>query len=500
MPQDYKPIRNPEIKYTKLFINNEWINSASGKTFPTINPATLEKIADIEEADQADVDLAVDAAREAFRPGSTWRRLDASQRSMMMMRLADLMERDVAYLASLETVDNGKPFRDALMDVNAAIGFIRGLAHYAPTICGQTVPADGDFFCYTKVQPVGVVGAILPWNFPLVLLCNKLGHGLAAGCTMVIKPAEQTPLTALYTCSLLMEAGFPAGVVNMVPGFGPTAGSAIAHHPHIAKVTFTGSTDVGRLIMKASGESNLKKVTLELGGKSPNIIFADADLDLAVEMAHIGAFVNSGQCCIAGQRVFVHEDIYEEFVSRSLARAQKRRIGDPFDDANEAGPQVDKEQYQKILELMESGVTEGARLLCGGKALTGNGYFIESTIFTDVRDQMRIAKEEIFGPVQMIFKFKTLDEVIERANATAYGLAAGVFTKDLTTAMKCANLIEAGSIWVNTYFQIQAHAPFGGFKQSGIGREFSHEGIKEYCEIKTIYIGGTEGKSGTSLD
>jgi retinal dehydrogenase len=480
--KDVKP------KYTQIFINNQWVNSISGKTFPTINPSTGEKIIDIQEGDKADIDKAVVAARDAFKFGSAWRTMDASKRGEYLLKLAELMERDAEILGALECMDVGKPFKQAVGDMQFGAKFLRYNAGYADKICGKTVPVDGDYFAYTRLEPVGVCGAILPWNFPLALMCWKVGPALAAGCTMVIKPAEQTPLTALHFCSLVLEAKLPPGVINVVPGYGPTAGSTLAHHMDVEKISFTGSTDVGRLIMKASGESNLKKVTLELGGKSPNIIFADADLDYAVEMSHHALFYNMGQCCTAGSRCYVQEEIYDKFVEKAVARAQKRTIGDPFDPKIESGPQIDEEQFKKILSMIEGGKKEGAKMHCGGSRHGDKGYFVQNTVFSDVTDNMTIARDEIFGPVQQIIKFKTVEEVLPRANNTRYGLAASVFTKDLDKAISFANSLQAGTVWVNCYHTVTPQIPFGGYKESGIGREHGDEGIHEYCEVKTVYI------------
>jgi len=491
------PIRNPEIKYTQIFINNEYVNSVSGKTFPVINPSTGEKIVDIQEGDKADVETAVKAARAAFKRGSPWRTMDASKRGVLMLKLADLIDRDRLYLASLETLDNGKPFTNTFFsDIVGAGKSFRYFAGQADKIVGQTVPIDGQFFAYTKHEPIGVCGQIIPWNFPLAIFCQKVGTALAAGCTVVVKPAEQTPLTAVYMGSLFKEAGFPPGVVNIVPGYGPTAGAAISGHMDVDKVSFTGSTEVGRLIQEASAKSNLKKVTLELGGKSPNIVFADCDLDTAVETSHQAIMVNMGQVCCGGSRTFVQEDIYDEFVRKSVERAKKRTVGDPFDLKNENGAQVDNEQTDKIMELIESGKSQGAKLLTGGKRIgDGKSNFVEPTVFADVQDDMRIAQEEIFGPVQSIFKFKTMEEAIERANNTSYGLAAAVMTKDIEKAITIANSVSAGTVWVNTYNIVTNQTPFGGFKQSGIGREFGSYGVEEYIEPKTVIIKISEKNS-----
>lgn len=483
-----KPILPFAIEFKQIFINNEYVNSVSGKTFPTVNPATEEKLADIQEGDKADIDKAVAAAKAAFKRGSTWRQLDASARGLLLNKLADLIEHNKAKLATLETLDNGKPFRNAYGDAIGSTYMLRYNAGLADKIVGQTIPANGNVFCYTRHEPVGVVGAIIPWNFPLFLAIAKISPAIAAGCTLVLKPAEQTPLTAIYLGSLIKEAGFPPGVINIVPGYGPTAGAALVNHPDVNKLSFTGSTEVGQFIIQGSGKSNLKRVTLELGGKSPNIIFPDADLDYAVEVSHQAVMANMGQVCCAGSRTYVHEDIYDEFVKRSVERAKRRTVGDPFDPSNENGPQVDDEQLKKILELIDSGKSQGAKLLCGGKRHGNKGYFIEPTVFADVTGEMRIAKEEIFGPVQSIFKFKDIDEVLDKANDTHYGLAAAVFTKNVETALIVSSGLEAGTVWINTYNVFAPQLPFGGYKMSGQGREFGLYGVEPYLEIKTVVI------------
>jgi acyl-CoA reductase-like NAD-dependent aldehyde dehydrogenase len=491
MAEEAKPIRPLKIEFTQIFINNEYVNSVSGKTFPTINPSTEEKIADIQEGDKADVDKAVAAARAAFKRNSPWRQLDASARGTLLNKLADLIDRDKTKLATLETLDNGKPFVNAYNgDLNMAAGVLRYNAGLADKIVGQTIPANGTNFCFTRHEPVGVVGAITPWNFPLFLAVGKISPALAAGCTIVLKPAEQTPLTAIYLGSLIKEAGFPPGVVNIVPGYGPTAGATLVNHPDVNKVSFTGSTEVGQYILQGAGKTNLKRVTLELGGKSPNIIFPDADLDQAVEVAHQAVMANMGQICTAGSRTYVHESIYEEFVKRSVEKAKKRteKVGDPFDPKNENGPLVDDVQLKRVLELIESGKSQGAKLLCGGKRLGDKGYFVEPTVFTDVTTDMRICKEEIFGPVQSIYKFKDVDEVLDLANDTTYGLAAAVFTKNVETALIVSAGLEAGTVWVNTFGVVSPQAPFGGYKMSGQGREFGLYGVEPYLEVKTVII------------
>eukprot|EP00914_Ancora_sagittata_P033370 GHVO01067269.1.p1 GENE.GHVO01067269.1~~GHVO01067269.1.p1 ORF type:complete len:493 (+),score=90.56 GHVO01067269.1:197-1675(+) len=483
-----EPIKNPEVKYTQLFINNEFVNAVSGKTFPTLNPCNEEKIVDVQAAEKADIDLAVAAAKEAFKRGSVWRTMDASARGDLLYKLAELIARDIIYLASLETLDNGKPFMFAMGDMKASINQLKYNAGMADKITGKTIAEGGDTFCYTRREPFGVCGCVIPWNFPAMMFAQKIAPAVATGNTVVIKPAEQTPLTALYIAALIKEAGFPPGVVNVVPGYGPTAGAAISSHPEIRKVSFTGSTLVGKKIMEAAAQSNLKKVTLELGGKSPLIIMPDANLDEALAVSHFGLFFNMGQVCIASSRLFVHEDIYDDFVKKSVQMAEKKSVGDPFDLKIEAGPQVNEVQMKKILELIESGKKQGARMHCGGSRIGNKGYFVQPTVFSDVKEDMRIYKEEIFGPVQSIIKFKTIDEVIDMANNTSYGLAAGVFTKNIDTYLTIVNALEAGTVWVNQYLAIGPQAPFGGYKMSGIGREMGEEGLHEYTQIKAVHV------------
>uniref|UniRef100_A0A8C6WV96 aldehyde dehydrogenase (NAD(+)) n=2 Tax=Neogobius melanostomus TaxID=47308 RepID=A0A8C6WV96_9GOBI len=453
-----------------LFINNEWQDAV---------------ICQVAEADAADVNKAVKAARDAFRFGSPWRRMDASHRGLLLSKLADAIERNSAYLAELETLDNGKPYAVAYtVDLPNVVKCLRYYAGWADKWEGKTIPIDGDFFCYTRHEPVGVCGQIIPWNFPLLMQAWKLGPALATGNTVVMKVAEQTPLTALFVANLIKEVGFPEGVVNILPGMGPSAGAAIARHMDVDKVAFT----VGHLIQQASGSSNLKKVTLELGGKSPNIVMADANMAEAVEQAHLALFFNQGQCCCAGSRTYVQADIYDEFVERSAERAERRVVGDPFDLRTEQGPQVDQEQFNKILGYISTGKKEGARLVCGGGVASDRGYFIQPTVFGDVQDDMIIAREEIFGPVMQILKFKTMEEVIERANDSKYGLAAAVFTKDIDKAHYVSNGLRAGTVWINCYDVFGVQAPFGGYKASGNGRELGEYGLEGYTEVKTVTI------------
>jgi len=472
---------------TRLLINNRWVPSESGKTFATINPSTGEEICQVAEADAADVDKAVKAARAAF--DGPWRKMRASERGRLLYRLADLIEANGDELARLETLDNGKPLSIAkAVDVAKTVACYRYFAGWADKVQGKTIPIDGDFFCYTRHEPIGVVGQIIPWNYPMLMQSWKLAPALATGNTVVMKPAEQTPLSALRIGELLLEAGYPEGVVNILPGFGPTAGAALARHMDVDKVAFTGSTEVGRLIMTAAAQSNLKRVTLELGGKSPNIIFDDTDLDAAVEGAHLGIFVNQGQSCCAGSRVFVQEKVYEQFVEKSVARAEKRRVGDPLDPTTDQGPQVDQSQFDRIMGYIESGRTEGATLACGGERVGNRGYFIRPTVFANVEDDMTIAREEIFGPVMSVIAFKDVDEAIARANNTDYGLAAGVWTSDIKKAHAVANGVRAGTVWINCYHVLDTRAPFGGFKQSGMGRELGEYALHEYTEVKTVTL------------
>jgi aldehyde dehydrogenase (NAD+) len=479
---------NVKIGPTRLLINGEWLDAASGKKFDTINPATEEVIARVAEADKPDVDRAVGAARRAFEQGP-WRKMSGSERGRLLYKLADLIEANQESLAALETLDNGKPLSDSLAaDLPLTIACYRYFAGWADKIHGKTIPINGPYFCYTRHEPVGVCGQIIPWNFPLLMQAWKFAPALAAGCTVVLKAAEQTPLTALRVGELAMQAGFPPGVINILTGFGPTAGGALARHMDVDKVAFTGSTEVGHEILKAAAESNLKRVTLELGGKSPNIVLADTDLDQAVEGAFFGLFFNQGQCCCAGSRLFVQDQIHDKFVNRIVERAKRQHVGDPFSPETKQGPQVDKTQFEKVMSYIEAGKQEGARLHCGGQRAGKRGYFIEPTVFSGVKDTMKIAREEIFGPVMSIISFNTIDEVIQRANTTNYGLAAAVWTRDITKAHTIANGLKAGTVWVNCYDVFDAAAPFGGFKESGLGRELGEYGLNAYTEVKTVTV------------
>jgi aldehyde dehydrogenase (NAD+) len=479
--------RKPQVRETQCLIGGKWQPAKSGKTFDTINPATEEVIAKVAEGDAADVDLAVKAARDAFENGP-WSKMDARDRGKLMNRLADLIQEELEDLAALETLDNGKPIRDSrAADLPMTIDCLRYYAGWADKLHGQTIPVRGNYFTYTRREPVGVVGQIIPWNFPMLMVAWKWGPALAAGNTIVMKPAEQTPLTCLRMAKLAQEAGFPDGVINVVPGYGPTAGNALVKHPDVDKVAFTGSTEVGQLIMQGAA-SNLKRISLELGGKSPNIVFADSDLDAAAAGAHFGLYFNQGQCCCAGSRLFVEDKIHDKFVDKITQMNGKRKLGDPFDPATEQGPQVNKEQFDKVMGYIDAGKKEGAKCVTGGDRWGDKGYFIEPTLFTGVTDKMKIAEEEIFGPVLSVLRFKDIDEIVQRANKTNYGLAAAVWTRDVAKAHKIASKLKAGTVWINCYDVFDAAAPFGGFKMSGIGRELGERGLDAYTEWKTVTV------------
>lgn len=473
---------------TKILINNEWRNATSGKTFPVLNPATEEVLAHVAEGDATDVDVAVKAARRAFESGP-WSSMSARERGRILMRLANLLDTHKEELAELETMNNGKPIAETRgADLPLSIQTFEYYSGLADKIHGDTIPVDGNFLNYTLREPAGVVGQIIPWNFPLLMAAWKLGPALATGCTVVLKPAEQTPLTALRLGELMVEAGLPPGVVNIVPGYGPTAGAAIAKHPDIDKVAFTGSTEVGKVVMKTASESNLKRVSLELGGKAPNIVFADADLDAAVDGAVRGIYFNQGEVCCAGSRIFLEEKIHDAFLSKLKDRADKLVVGNPLDPKTQMGAQVSEEQFKKILSYIESGKSEGALVVAGGTPAANKGYFIRPTVFDRVTDKMKIAQEEIFGPVTCALTFKDSNELPNRANDTIYGLSAGIWTRDIGKAHRTAKAIKAGTVWINCYNQFDAASPFGGFKQSGFGRELGKYALELYTQVKSVWV------------
>lgn len=482
-----KPVRAPQVQQTQCFIGGQWVPAQSGKTFDTVNPATEEVIAQVAEGDKADVDLAVEAARNAFEQGD-WPRMDARDRGKLLYKLADLIEENLDELAALESLDNGKPIRDSrAADLPLTIDCLRYYAGWADKIHGQTIPVRGNYFTYTRKEPVGVAGQIIPWNFPMLMVAWKWGPALAAGCTIVMKPAEQTPLTCLRMARLAQKAGFPDGVINVVPGYGPTAGASIVKHPGVDKIAFTGSGEVAHIIMRDAA-ATLKRLTFELGGKSPNIVFADADLDAAIAGAHFGLYFNQGQCCCAGSRLFVQEKIYDKFVDKLSNINQQRKLGDPLDPQTEQGPQVDQTQFDKIMHYIDVGKKEGAEMLTGGKRFGDRGFYVEPTLFGGVTDDMTIAREEIFGPVLSVLRFKDVDEIADRANKTTYGLAAAVWTKDIAKAHALAAKIRAGTVWINCYDVFDAGAPFGGYKMSGMGRELGERGLDAYTETKTVTV------------
>ncbi len=483
--------RPPKVRLTQNLINGVWSDSASGETFETFNPATGEAIAKVASSNKADVDRAVQAARNALENGP-WPKMSARARGKLLFELADLVEQNGEELTRLEVLNNGKPIAEvSFADVPLVAETFRYYGGWADKITGDTIPVDqtmGRFFCYTKREPVGVCGQIIPWNFPMLMAAWKWGPALACGNTIVLKPAEQTPLTALRLGELAIEAGFPPGVINIVNGFGETAGDAIVRHPDVDKIAFTGEYKTAQIIMRNAAET-LKRTTFELGGKSPSVVFADADMDLAVRGAMTGIFFNQGEVCCAGSRLFVEESAHDEFVDKFKAAAEKRRVGDPFDQKTHQGAQVSKEQFDKVLKYIDIGKNEDkATCITGGERSGNTGWFVKPTIFTNVRNDMRIAQEEIFGPVASVLKFKTMADVVKQANTTMYGLAAAVWTKDITKAFAVADAVRAGTVWVNCYNTFDPAAPFGGFKYSGHGRENGKDALEAYSEVKTVWV------------
>jgi aldehyde dehydrogenase (NAD+) len=481
-----RPVAKPTVRQTRLMINNEWVDASDGGTFDTLNPATGEVLAKVAHATAKDVDAAVRVARKAVESGP-WSRMDAADRGRLMFKLADRIAEEAGELAMLESLNCGKTIRDSRGDVDGVVNWLRYYAGWADKIEGKTVPVRGNFLTYTLRQPIGVVGQIIPWNFPLLMLAWKWGPALACGNAIVMKTAEQTPLSAMRVAELAIEVGFPPGVINLLAGLGETTGHAMVVHPDIDKIAFTGHVDTAKLIQKNAAPT-LKRMTFELGGKSPNVVFADADLDEAVEGAFHAIYFHCGQCCTAGSRLFVERSIQKEFVQRLAARSRQRRIGDPLDESTEQGPQVSQDQLDKILGYIQSGQKQGAKLVVGGERVGDRGFFVAPTIFDEVRDDMEIAKDEIFGPVVGVLPFDSMDEVVERANNTTYGLAAAVWTRDVNKAHTYARLVKAGTVWVNCYHVVDTTTPFGGFKMSGQGRENGEAALEHYTETKTVTI------------
>lgn len=486
-----QPAEQKTPRKYQLFIDGKWVDAESGRTFTTPNPATGEPLAEVAEGDKADIDKAVAAARRAYE--GKWSSMSARDRGRLLYKLSQLIEDRSKELAELETADNGKPIRESsYVDLPQVVENFEYFAGWATKIEGETIPVPGKMFNYTLREPVGVCGQIIPWNFPLLMAAWKLAPALAAGNTVVLKPAEQTPVNAMELAKLIQEAGFPDGVVNIVPGYGETAGAALASHSDINKVAFTGSTEVGKIVARAAAD-NLTKVSLELGGKAPNIVFADADIEQAVNGAMMGIFFNQGQVCCAGSRLFVEAKVKDEFLDRLKEKSSKIKVGDPMDQATMMGPQVSQEQLDRIKGYMDIGVKEGACVLSGGEppALADsfkNGYFFQPTILTDVKNNMRIAQEEIFGPVVSVLSFDNDTDLLKQANDTIYGLSAGIWTRDIGRAHRFAKEVKAGVVWINTYNMFNAASPFGGYKQSGYGREMGKHALDLYTQTKSVWV------------
>ena len=473
---------------TDLFINNEWRPAGSGKRFPVVNPATEAVIADVAAGDAADVDNAVRAAKACFE-SAAWRDLSARKRGRLLFKAADLLEARLDEFSRLESAQNGKTLFEAKIELTMTVNTLRYYAGWADKIVGDTLPVDGPFLAYTLREPIGVVGAIVPWNFPLNIASWKFAPALAAGCTIILKPASETPLTALLFAEVALEAGLPPGAFNVVSGGGSTAGAALVRHPDVDKISFTGSTEVGRQIMRMAADTN-KRVTLELGGKSPNIIFADADLKSAVRGAQTGIFYGKGEVCAAGSRLLVERSVHQQVIEQLADGAKKLTPGDPLDKNTRLGALVSKKQQETVLAYIKQGVDEGAQLVAGGNAVksNGKGYFVEATVFDGVQPEMTIAREEIFGPVLAVLTFDDFEHGVKLANQTIYGLAAGIWTKDIQKAHRAAKAIRAGTVWINSYNFYDSGAPFGGFKASGFGRDLGREALEGYLDTKTVWV------------
>ena len=483
-----------QSKFTpgKLFINGRQEDASSGKTIDVINPATGDLLTTVPDGEAPDVDRAVAAARASFEKKS-WRGMDPSKKEKILWDIADLLVKHKDELAALESMENGKTLREAAgADVGPAVDAFRYYAGWVRKLYGETIPVDGPYLNYTLREPVGVVGAIVPWNYPLQLAVWKVAPALACGCSIVLKPSEMTPLTALKLAKLCMEAGLPEGALNVVTGYGHTAGEALGRHMDVDKVSFTGSTRTGRALLKASAESNLKRVSLELGGKSPNIVFPDADMDAAMKSAFWGIFSNKGEICSAGSRLLLHADIYDKFLAGMVSRAKRMKVGDPLDKGTAMGSQISAVQMERILGYIRSGVEEGAKLECGGERDTegsnGKGFFVKPTVFSQVKPQMKIAQQEIFGPVLSAIRFESPDEAVSIANGTIYGLVSAVWTKDIKLAHRMAGEIKAGTVWINTYNGFDTGSPFGGYKQSGFGRDLGMHALEQYTNVKSVWV------------
>jgi phenylacetaldehyde dehydrogenase len=478
-------------KPRKMLINGNWVDAVSGKTFPTYDPSTGEVLAQVAEGDREDINLAVKAARKAFDQGP-WRKMTPSERGRLIWKLGDLIDAHLEEFAYLESLDNGKPLTVArAADVPLAAELFRYMAGWATKLEGNTIPLSvpytpgARYLSYTLREPIGVVGQIIPWNFPLLMAAWKLGPALATGCTVVLKPAEQTPLSSLRLGELIIEAGFPEGVVNIVPGYGETAGAALAAHMDVDKVAFTGSTEVGRMIVHAAA-GNLKRVSLELGGKSPNVVFKDADMEVAIPGAASAIFFNHGQCCCAGSRLYIEKEVFDKVVDGIAEKAKKIRVGAGLDPKTQMGPLVSEEQLTRVCGYLESGFSQGAKAVAGGHKKGDKGYFVEPTVLVETREDMKVVQEEIFGPVVVAMPFTNPEELVPRANDNVYGLAAGIWTQDISKAHRLAESMQAGTVWINCYNIFDAALPFGGYKQSGWGREMGHEVLNNYTQTKAV--------------
>ena len=475
-------------KKRQMLINGKWVDAASGKTFPTYNPATGEVLAHVAEGDKEDVDRAVAAARAAFDKGP-WRNITPSERGRVIWKLADLLEKHAEEFAQLECLDQGKPLGlTRMVDIPTSIDQLRYYAGWATKIEGSTIPISAHgakFLAYTLREPVGVVGQIIPWNFPMIMATLKLAPALATGCTVVLKPAEQTPLTALMLGELIQEAGIPDGVVNIVTGYGETAGAALAAHPNVDKIAFTGSTEVGKLIVHAAA-GNLKKVSLELGGKSPNIVFQDAEIESAIPGAANAIFFNQGQVCCAGSRLYVEDKQFDKVVDGVSQLASKIRVGPGMESTSDMGPLVSEEQMNRVCSYLESGFSEGAKAVTGGSRHGEKGYFVKPTVLVNTDEKMKVVREEIFGPVVTVMPFSDVDDLVAKANNTPFGLAAAVWTRDIKKAHRTAAALRAGTVWINCYGVLDSAMPFGGYKQSGWGREMGKEMLELYTEVKSV--------------